>query len=266
MPGFMDLSGGLRNKVYRNLFIFDDKAIDLATGIIVREALMGQRTVEEDDISYWFGCRRKDFTDPKHKLRYPASLQILRVSRQLYKEGASILYGQNRFYVDNVDDLKRIGASGEQRLAYVKNLVVRCSSKKDVQIQTPSPLISFSSLEHLTIITGFREYYNEDDWVSPFNRQLDQFDEGSKVSASHPRLPAKLPLFSRLFLLSTIVERGVVVDLEVWHSAQREELTMWEELGADCFRVLPISPGSPPNSSLIQREYDLVFEEFFEPS
>ncbi|KAE9969375.1 hypothetical protein BLS_005400 [Venturia inaequalis] len=129
MLGFMDFSGELRNKVYRNLFIFDD-AIDLDTGIIVTEPLMGQRTIEEYNITYLLGIRPKDFTDPKRKLRYPASSQILRVSRQLYEEGASILYGENRFYVDNVDDLKRIGASGEQRLVYVKNLVVRCGKKE----------------------------------------------------------------------------------------------------------------------------------------
>lgn len=243
---------------------------------------MGQRTIEEYNITYLLDIRPKDFTDPKRKLRYPASSQILRVSRQLYEEGASILYGENRFYVDNVDDLKRIGASGEQRLVYVKNLVVRCSSKEDVQIQTPSPLISFSSLRYLTMITGFCEYRFAGYWVFKPFIQPHLPDKGSKVSASHPRLPAKLPLLSRLFLHSTIVERGVEVYLKVWHSIQFTTSTvcpssfhnssfsnkaqMREERSVDCYRVLPVSPDSPPNSSLIQREYDLVFEEFFEPS
>ncbi|KAE9967639.1 hypothetical protein EG327_011375 [Venturia inaequalis] len=255
----------LRNKVYRNLFIFD-KAIDLDTGIIVREALMGQRTVEEDSITYWSDIRPRDFTDPKHKLRYPASSQILRVSRQLYEEGASILYGENRFYVDNIDDLKRIGTSSEQRLVYIKELVVRCSFKKDIQIEIPSPLISFPSLQDLTFITGFCEHY--DPFISDFTfaEKLDGPDEGSKVSMSYLRLPAKFPSLSRLFLYNTIVERGVEVCLEVWLSRQHQKRTIWEERGVDCYRVLPVSPDSPPNSSLIQREYDLVFEEFFELS
>lgn len=183
---------------------------------------MGQRTVEEDGKTYWFDYRPKDFTDPKHKYRNPASAQIFRASKQLYEEGASIRYGENRFYVDDVDDLKRIGASGKRHLALIKNLVVRCSSKQDFQIRTPSPLTSFSNLQNLTFLTGFREYHNPHDLYGISTKKP---DEGSKVSMSHPGLPDKFPSLSRLFLCSTITDRNVAVYFEVWRSLQRDELT-----------------------------------------
>ncbi|TID20326.1 hypothetical protein E6O75_ATG07786 [Venturia nashicola] len=129
----------------------------------------------------------------------------------------------------------------------------------DTPIQTPAPLIPFSSLQHLTFITGFRVYsYGNALYTFP-----EDLDEGVKISTPHPRLPAKLPSLSKSFLNGP--SRQVEIYFEVWHSTQQKKRTIWESRGADCYRVLPLAWDSPPNSSLIQREYDLVFEEFFEP-
>lgn len=200
-----------------------------------------------------------------------ASSQLLRVSKQIYHEGASILYGENRFYAQNSEELVRIVQLLGPNTVYVRNLKLDYSRSV---VHEPRTFSAFVGLKTLYFTWGLT--------VEAKNglRAKHTLLVGSKVRSRDfdllPR-PGDLVQLSRDLLDKCRLTDGLMLYLDVfadnqylsvrkfsfakWHYLISNDSQRYAWEGTYRYRINPTPKDSPENSSLIKENYDLVFEE-----
>ncbi|QDS77631.1 hypothetical protein FKW77_002594 [Venturia effusa] len=231
----MDLSGELRNKIYRSLYVLD-RRIDLGGNI------------------YRSSTRAPEYPH-YYDVRADASSQVLRVSKQLYREGATILYGENRFYVRGPDDLTRVShAAGGELAAFIKDLVICYSSRQRFGTFENGPFTRFTGLQKLVFLTA-KYQTNIDDFPCP--------SKGDRVSRRNFKLLLEdhLPNFSRAEMRKLRASDGLDVSLEVDVTTYWSSIKDMEREGRYVYRIQPTFTESRPalTTGSTETDYDLVF-------
>ncbi|RDI87756.1 hypothetical protein Vi05172_g2595 [Venturia inaequalis] len=234
MPNFMDLSGELRNKIYRYCFVLD---------AFVNASSKGNMW------TYYY----------RHKEVSEASSQFLRVSKTIYREGSSILYGENRIYAQDYNDLKAIVGRIGLNALYVREL------KLDYDPDTVCLSRMFAGFHNLNTLYFTRGNEVEENTVLHAQHTLGLCPQVQSRDFGLITKPEDLPRFSKDLLerLCSIV--GLELYLDVFIEDKyfyRRQLTgrPWPWEGTYRYRIIPTPKECPENCSLIEKNYDLVFK------
>ncbi|QDS77073.1 hypothetical protein FKW77_007262 [Venturia effusa] len=187
----MDLSGELRNKIYRCCLVLEDR-IDIDMGQLIDDVTMASREVEFDD-----GCNPwSDLGESE------ASSQLLRVSKEVFAETYTILYRENSFYVHNYATLDTLLKGFAPYAACVRDFIFRYGSSDYNKKIEASFVSGFQSLKHLRLLGTrlnpfrsllFRAYMHRYHNCPPAFPRIE-----------HLQLPQTLPDLSECFIKSVL--------------------------------------------------------------
>ncbi|KAE9962300.1 hypothetical protein BLS_000515 [Venturia inaequalis] len=240
MIGFLDLPGELRNRIYRFLFVEED-------------AFIFNRPWESSH---------------QHAGQFnktSAAAQMLRTCKQVYSEGVTILYGENKFAV-GFEGLHYFEKTLGQRASYIKTVKIQDdlaqTSRGNMDLQgDASPLQAFPNLA-VVVFRGYAAILPEP-IGAPKSPEPEIPTPGAIVSKGLIGCPKLVASLSRRFVNTILQDCRLEVKMEVrvfhyfisgaHHPGRNTDPRM------DNYKILPIDENAPDFSSNIDQNYNLLF-------